>query len=83
MNYVKKYFGIIWLLAGPVFIYFLVNGAIQNIDSAGKKDINNPIIWVIIITIFTPIAIGLMIFGWYALKNEFDHLPESSERVEG
>ena len=53
-----------------------------NIDPAGKKDINNPVIWIIIIAIFTPIAIGLMIFGWYALKGEYDHLPESSAELE-
>jgi len=82
MNLLKKYLGIIWLLLGPVFIFFLVYGAIINIDPAGKKDINNPIIWIIIISIFTPIAIGMMIFGWYALKNEYQHLPESSADVE-
>ena len=81
MNSIKKYLGIIWLLLAPVVIYFLVSGAIANIDSTGKKDINNPIIWVIIIAIFTPIAIGLMIFGWYALKGEYDHLPESSAEI--
>jgi len=81
MNAIKKYLGVIWLLLAPAVIFFLVNGAIQNIDPAGKKDINNPIIWIIIIAIFTPIAIGLMIFGWYALKGEFDHLPESSDDV--
>jgi hypothetical protein len=59
-----------------------VYGAVLNIDPAGKKDINNPVIWVIIITIFTPIAIGLMIFGWYALKNAYHHLPESSTELE-
>ena len=82
MDALKKYLGIIWLLLGPAIIFFLVNGAIQNIDPAGKKDINNPIIWIIIITIFTPIAIGLMIFGWYALKNEYHQLPESSAEIE-
>jgi hypothetical protein len=82
MNAVKKYLGVIWLLLGPAVIFFLVNGAIQNIDHAGKKEINNLTIWIIIITIFTPIAIGLMIFGWYALKGEYDHLPESSAEVE-
>ena len=82
MNILKKYLGIIWLLLGPVFIFFLVYGAIINIDPAGKKDINNPIIWIIIISIFTPIAIGMMIFGWYALKNEYHHLPESSAEIE-
>ena len=79
MNILKKYLGIIWLLLAPAVIYFLVSGAIANIDPTGKKDINNPIIWIIIIAIFTPIAIGLMIFGWYALKGEYDHLPESSK----
>ena len=82
MNQLKKFLGVIWLLLGPAVIFFLVTGAIQNIDPAGKKDINNPIIWIIIITIFTPIAIGIMIFGWYALKGEYDHLPESSAEIE-
>ena len=82
MNAIKKYLGIIWLLLGPAVIFFLVYGAIQNIDTAGKKDINNPIIWIIIIAIFTPVAIGIMIFGWYALKGEYEHLPESSAEVE-
>ena len=78
MNTIKKYLGIIWLLLSPVVIYFLISGAISNIDPAGKKDINNPVIWIIIIAIFTPIAIGLMIFGWYAFKGEYDRLPEDS-----
>ena len=81
MNHLKKYLGIIWLLLGPVFIYFLVAGAIKYIDPSGTKDINNPIIWIIIIAIFTPIAVGLMMLGWYALKGEYDHLPESSEEL--
>ncbi len=81
MNIVKKYLGLVWLLLAPVVIFFLVNGALTHIDSKGTKDINNPIIWVIIIAIFTPIAIGLMIFGWYAWKGEYDHLPESSEEI--
>ena len=82
MNIVKKYLGLVWLLLAPAVIYFLVDGAIIHIDPEGKKDINNPVIWVIIITIFTPIAIGLMIFGWYAFKGAYDHLPESSAEVE-
>jgi len=81
MNAIKRILGIIWFLLGPVVIYFLVTGAIANIDSSGKKDINNPVIWIIIIAIFTPIAIGLMIFGWYAFKGEYDHLPEDSSEL--
>lgn len=71
--------GIVWMLIAPVIIYFLVTGAVQNISASGTKDINKPIPWIIIITIFTPIAVGLMIFGFYALKGEYDKLPERSE----
>ncbi len=73
--------GIVWMIVAPVIIYFLVMGAIHNISSHGTKDINKPIPWIIIISIFTPIAIGLMIFGYYALKGEYDKLPESSEEL--
>jgi hypothetical protein len=82
MNLIKKYLGIIWLVLAPVVIYFLVSGAIEHIDPQGKKDINNPVIWVIIISIFTPIAVGLMIFGWYAFQGEYDHLPDDSDQLE-
>lgn len=81
MNRIKRILGIIWLLLAPVVIYFLVSGAVTNIDSSGTKDINNPVIWIIIIAIFTPIAIGLMIFGWYAFKGEYDHLPKDSSEL--
>ena len=81
MNAVKKIMGIVWIIIAPVIIYFLITGAVHNINSTGTKDINKPIPWIIIITIFTPIAIGLMIFGYYALKGEYDKLPESSEEI--
>ncbi len=82
MNAFKKFLGIFWLLIAPVIIWLLVDGAMTHIDPAGKKEINNPVIWIIIITIFTPIAIGLMIFGWYAFRGEYDHLPENSDELQ-
>jgi len=81
MNLIKKILGIVWFLLGPAVIYFLIAGAVQNIDPSGNKDINNPVIWIIIIAIFVPIAIGLMIFGWYALKDEYKKLPHSSQEL--
>lgn len=77
----KRYFGLLFLLIAPFIIFELVNGAIEHIDPAGKKDINNPVIWIIIITIFTPIAIGLVIFGWYAFRGEYDHLATKSKEL--
>ena len=74
MNSLKKIVGILCILLAPLIIYMLVNGAITNVGN-GIKDINKPIPWVIIITIFTPIAIGLMLFGFYAFKGEYNKLP--------
>ena len=81
MNQLKKMMGVLWMILAPVVIYFLIMGAVHNIDSAGTKDINKPIPWIIIIAIFTPIAVGLMIFGFYSLKGEYDKLPESSDEL--
>ena len=81
MNMLKKIMGVLLMILAPVVIYFLIMGAVHNIDSAGTKDINKPIPWIIIITIFTPIAIGLMIFGCYSVKGEYDKLPDSSNEL--
>ncbi len=72
MKLIRKILGVVWMLLAPVIVYFLVSGAIENIDPDGTKDINNPVVWIIIIGIFTPIAIGLMVFGWYAVKGEYE-----------
>lgn len=82
MNKLKRYAGVVWMIAGPLIFGLLLMAAWYNIDSTGKKDINNPVPWVIIIGIFFPIVIALVIFGWYALKGEYDHLPEDSTEVE-
>jgi purine-cytosine permease-like protein len=82
MNKLKRYAGLVWIIAGPLIFILLLMAAWYNIDSEGKKDINNPVPWVIIIGIFLPIVIGLVIFGWYAFKGEYDHLPEDSTEIE-
>ena len=71
MDQIKRFLGIIWILVGIASIGLLVYSAATNINSA-KGDIGKPIPWIIIISVFTPIAIGLIIFGWYSLKGEYD-----------
>lgn len=82
MNTLKRYAGLIWMMLGPLLIYGLLYAAFQYIDPLGKKDINNPVVWIIIIGIFTPIALGLLIFGWYAWKGDYDRIPQSSVELE-
>ena len=81
MNSVKRILGYLWILIAVASIVILVVGAIRNIDLQGSADINKPVPWIIIIGIFTPIAIGLIIFGSYALKDEYKKLPSSSEEL--
>ena len=81
MNSVKRILGYLWILIAVASIVILVAGAIRNIDLQGSADINKPVPWIIIIGIFTPIAIGLIIFGYYALKDEYKKLPSSSEEL--
>ena len=79
MNAIKKYTGVIWILLGPVAIYYLIKTAAEEI--AKKPVIDTKIQWIVFVVIFIPIAIGIMIFGYYALKGEYDRLPESSVEI--
>jgi purine-cytosine permease-like protein len=79
MNTIKKMLGLIWILLGPAAIYYLITTAASEI--AKKPMINTKIQWGVFIGVFIPIAIGLMIFGYYALKDEYSRLPENSDQA--
>jgi purine-cytosine permease-like protein len=79
MNSLKRFAGIIWILLGPAAIYYLIKTASEEI--AKKPVMDTKIQWIVFVVIFIPVAIGVMIFGWYALKGEYDHIPESSEEL--
>jgi len=61
--------GIIWIIAGPGAVIFLLYEAIRKISEKPTQDVYLP--WIIIVTIFSPIAAGLVIFGIYAWKGEY------------
>ena len=79
MNSIKRFAGMIWILLGPAAIYYLVKTASEEV--AKKPVIDTKIQWIVFVVIFIPVAIGLMIFGWYALQGEYDRLPESSKEI--
>lgn len=79
MNQIKRWLGIVWMLLGPVTIFYLLKTAAAEI--ARKPHIDTKIQWAVFVVIFIPIAIGMVIFGYYAFKGEYDHLPESSKEI--
>ena len=83
MNTIKKILGLVWMFLAPAIIWFLASQAIQKIGAATTLTKSNVTLqWVIILTIFTPICIGFFIFGYYAFKGEYSHLPSSSKDLE-
>jgi ABC-type polysaccharide/polyol phosphate export permease len=82
MNAIKKYLGIIWMLLSPAIIIFLFWQAADKIGKASEATkANITLQWSIILIIFFPICIGLLIFGYYAVKGYYEHLPESSAEI--
>ena len=65
MDAVKKVIGIILMPGALVFGYFIVRAGIFIGESAGY------IVASIIIIAFSPIAVGLMLFGYYAFRGEY------------
>ncbi len=76
MNQLKRYAGIIWILLGPLAVVYLVKTAMGEV--AKKPFMDTYIQWGVFIVVFIPIALGMLLFGYYAWKGEYDHLPESS-----
>ncbi len=77
MNQIKKYMGIVWILLAVVAGYYLiVSQAIPKFESPKPEDRIPAIIYAFILM---PIIVGgLSIFGYYALKGEYD-MPEDTE----
>jgi len=83
MSALKKYLGVMWVMLGPASMLLLTWQAWEKINLAkpGIETTNTALQWGIILLIFIPIAIGLVIFGKYALTGEYTQLPESSEEL--
>ncbi|HMU44736.1 MAG TPA: hypothetical protein PKC72_00145 [Chitinophagaceae bacterium] len=78
MNQLKRIAGFLWIAIGVAAGYYLiVNQAIPKFNSPKQEDLIPAIIYAFILT---PIITGGMtIFGWYAVKGEYD-LPRQQEQ---
>jgi hypothetical protein len=78
MDNLRKFAGIIWILLGPASVYYLVKTAAAEI--AKKPVIDTKIQWGVFVVVFIPIAVGMVIFGYYALKGEYKQ-PDGNSAV--
>lgn len=80
MNQIKRFAGIIWMFTAVVTYIILLKTVWAQITA--KPTTDTIVQWSIFAIIFLPIAIGLLIFGWLAMKGDYDHLPVTSEEIE-
>ncbi|MHA4808229.1 DUF6814 family protein [Flavitalea flava] len=67
----KRAFGLLWILLGPLAIFYLIRTAADQITK--KPELDTKIQWGVFVVVFIPIAIGMILFGYYALKGEYDN----------
>ena len=71
MNSIKRYLGILWIILALVAGYYLiVSQAIPQFKSNNPDDLVPAIVYTFVL--MPIISGGLMIFGWYAIKGEYD-----------
>jgi len=71
MNQIKRYLGIVWIILALVAGYYLiVSQAIPQFQSDNPEDLVPAIIYTFVL--MPIISGGLLVFGWYALKGEYD-----------
>ena len=75
MNIIKRALGFVWIIMGPVILFYLVKTGAAEI--AKKPVLDTRIEWGIFIVVFIPIAVGLVLFGYYALKGEYENMTDS------
>jgi ABC-type Co2+ transport system permease subunit len=91
MDAIKKFLGVLWMLLAPALVIMMIRQFIIEIPelekaiAEGKKPASELqsayIFWIITITIFVPIATGLGLFGYYALKDEYKQIATSSAEL--
>lgn len=70
MNALKKILGIVWIALALAVAYYAID-IFGGKLSSGKQD--DLVFGIIIFFILLPLIVaGLIIFGWYALTNEYD-----------
>ena len=75
MNAVKKFSGIVWILLSLAAIWFLFTRAGAELSAANVKP-DKKIFWYSILPVYVPLMLGLALFGYYALKGEYDRLED-------
>lgn len=75
MNAIKKLLGLLWMIIAPLSVLLMFMQAAEKIKlaSEGVARTNTALQWGIILLIFIPVSIGMIIFGYYSFKGEYNN----------
>lgn len=75
MNAIKKLLGLLWMIIAPLSVLLMFIQAAEKIKlaSEGVARTNTALQWGIILLIFIPVSIGMIIFGYYSFKGEYNN----------
>ena len=72
MDAVRKIFGFIWMIGAKALAILLPYFAFDRLGSAEASQ-EDYVFWIVIVTIFIPIIVGFILFGFYAFKGEYNN----------
>ena len=70
MNALKKILGVVWVFAGLTLAVYMPYQAVIKL-TAPTASAEDFVFWIVVVTIFIPIIIGFILFGYYAVKGEY------------
>ena len=73
MNALKRLIGIVWIVLAFAAIWFLFSRAGTELSAAVVTP-DKKIFWYTILPVYTPLMLGLALFGFYALKGDYDRI---------
>lgn len=81
MKEIRMILGIIWIVVAPTSVVLLTMQMIEKIAQApaGTERLNTSLQWGIILFIFIPVALGLLRFGMYSVKGEYENIEDLEE----
>jgi len=71
MDGIRKIFGFLWMAGAVLLAVSLPYFAIRRLSSAAASQ-EDYVFWIVIVTIFIPIIIGFLLFGYYAFRGEYN-----------
>lgn len=70
MNALKRFFGLLWIALG---LYVGYDRIVDSVAKISSENLENRIFgWVVLLVLTPLITGGLCLFGYYALKGEYD-----------